>query len=147
MIYVGKRKKSGGCIVRVIDEEDPMLGKNSDLELIGEELPPRTDLRNHSPDGFEWGYRGSGPTQLALALLVHATGDEKLSMQLYPRFRDAAISGLKEDTWVVPQTKILRWVKAAQLGPQEAEEHGVVETTPVATAAPTSTVVNYSGNA
>ena len=35
----------------------------------GDELDPRFDLRNHSPDGFEWGYYGSGPAQLALALL------------------------------------------------------------------------------
>jgi len=28
---------------------------------------PRSDLRNHSPNGFEWGYSGSGPAQLALA--------------------------------------------------------------------------------
>ncbi len=25
---------------------------------------------NHSPDGFSWGYRGSGPAQLALAVLL-----------------------------------------------------------------------------
>jgi hypothetical protein len=29
-------------------------------------------LRNHSPTGFEWGYAGSGPAQLALALLLDA---------------------------------------------------------------------------
>lgn len=27
-------------------------------------------LRNHSPDGFNWGYNGSGPAQLALAILL-----------------------------------------------------------------------------
>ena len=25
---------------------------------------------NHSPDGFNWGYLGSGPAQLALAILL-----------------------------------------------------------------------------
>ena len=29
----------------------------------------RLDLFNHSPTGFEWGYAGSGPVQLALAIL------------------------------------------------------------------------------
>lgn len=29
-------------------------------------------FRNHSPDGFEWGYGGSGPAQLALGILLHA---------------------------------------------------------------------------
>lgn len=27
-------------------------------------------VRNHSPDGFNWGYGGSGPAQLALAILL-----------------------------------------------------------------------------
>ena len=36
----------------------------------GEPLSPRNDLFNHSPSGFEWGYPGSGPAQLALALLA-----------------------------------------------------------------------------
>jgi hypothetical protein len=36
----------------------------------------RLDLRNHSPSGFEWGYGGSGPAQLALALLADCLGDD-----------------------------------------------------------------------
>jgi hypothetical protein len=33
-------------------------------------LELRLDLFNHSPTGFEWGYGGSGPAQLALAILA-----------------------------------------------------------------------------
>ena len=33
------------------------------------DLDPRYDLANHSPDGFSWGYSGSGPAQLALAIV------------------------------------------------------------------------------
>lgn len=36
----------------------------------GEPLNPRFDLANHSPNGFEYGYSGSGPAQLALAILA-----------------------------------------------------------------------------
>ena len=42
----------------------------------GEPLPPRLDLWNHSPSGFEFGYGGSGPAQLALAILADCCGDE-----------------------------------------------------------------------
>ena len=35
-------------------------------------LDPRYDLQNHSPDGFAWGYEGSGPAQAALAILADA---------------------------------------------------------------------------
>ncbi len=34
-------------------------------------LPGRQDLFDHSPDGFMWGYSGSGPAQLSLAILCH----------------------------------------------------------------------------
>jgi hypothetical protein len=30
---------------------------------------------NHSPDGFNWGYMGSGPAQLALAVLLEVNDD------------------------------------------------------------------------
>ncbi len=38
----------------------------------GVELLPDESQRviNHSPDGFSWGYEGSGPAQLALAILL-----------------------------------------------------------------------------
>jgi hypothetical protein len=38
----------------------------------GEWLDPAPSLAvaNHSPDGFNWGYSGSGPAQLALAILL-----------------------------------------------------------------------------
>ena len=42
-----------------------------DTTVNGRALNPRFDLWNHSPSGFEWGYGGSGPAQLALAKLPH----------------------------------------------------------------------------
>lgn len=42
------------------------------IVINGRELPAAFSLtiRNHSPDGFSWGYGGSGPSQLALAILL-----------------------------------------------------------------------------
>lgn len=38
-------------------------------------LPDRSQkIINHSPDGFNWGYAGSGPAQLALAVMLELTG-------------------------------------------------------------------------
>lgn len=44
--------------------------------LDGEELLPEEsqEYYNHSPDGFNWGYSGSGPSQLALAIILKLTG-------------------------------------------------------------------------
>ena len=47
-----------------------------DVWLDGQWLDPRPSqkVRNHSPDGFSWGCGGSGPSQLALAIVLKLTG-------------------------------------------------------------------------
>lgn len=43
-----------------------------EIYLDGELLTPEESQKyhNHSPDGFNWGYGGSGPAQLALAIFL-----------------------------------------------------------------------------
>jgi len=43
-----------------------------EVYLDGEYLSPKESQKiwNHSPDGFNWGYGGSGPSQLALAIFL-----------------------------------------------------------------------------
>lgn len=62
------------------------LGKVT-VHVDGRPLKPRTDLRNHSPDGFEWGYGGSGPAQLSLAILADFLEDDAKALQLYQPFK------------------------------------------------------------
>ncbi len=52
---------------------------------------------NHSPDGFAWGYCGSGPAQLALAILLEFIKDEDTVIQLYQDFKFDVIADLKEN--------------------------------------------------
>lgn len=49
-------------------------------------LAPSLAVANHSPDGFAWGYGGSGPAQLALAILLAADIKRDRAVMLYPRF-------------------------------------------------------------
>lgn len=44
-----------------------------------QDLPLYLAVANHSPTGFAWGYQGSGPTQLALALCLHALSSNEES--------------------------------------------------------------------
>lgn len=46
--------------------------KTRKVWMDGKELDPKPsqEMRNHSPDGFNWGYGGSGPAQLALAIML-----------------------------------------------------------------------------
>lgn len=80
--YVGKL---GGLVI-VIEEGKPERRLN-----------PRLDLRSHSPTGFAWGYMGSGPAQLALAILADALGQdgEPDALSFYQTFKADVIAPMK----------------------------------------------------
>ncbi len=65
--------------------------------LNGELLSPKESQKiiNHSPDGFSWGYGGSGPAQLALAILLKITSRET-AMQMYQDFKWDVIASLPQ---------------------------------------------------
>lgn len=62
----------------------------------GKALDPRLDLWNHSPTGFECGYGGSGPAQLALAILAHCCGDD-LAVKYHQAFKWAVVGALPRE--------------------------------------------------
>lgn len=76
--------------------------------LTIDKLPLRLDLVNHSPTGFEWGYGGSGPAQLALALLADATGQPEWALEHYQAFKWDVVAKLQGD-WELSQEEILEW--------------------------------------
>ncbi len=59
------------------------------VTVNGIQLDPRASQKiwNHSPTGFEWSYGGSGPAQLALAILFDVTKDRHLSVRHHQRFK------------------------------------------------------------
>ena len=63
--------------------------KTGRVWLDGKELDPKASqaVVNHSPDGFSWGYPGSGPSQLALAILLEVTGEKEVALSLYQQFK------------------------------------------------------------
>lgn len=65
--------------------------------INGKELTPERSQRvfNHSPGGFSWGYGGSGPAQLALAILLELT-DEMTAAAWYQDFKWGFVSRLPE---------------------------------------------------
>lgn len=74
-------------------------------------LNPRNDVRNHSPDGFAWGYGGSGPAQLALALLCDVAGVE-VAREHYQDFKWEVIGKLQQNSgWILPISSIRAWLE------------------------------------
>lgn len=73
------------------------------------DIPPGASLavRNHSPDGYEFGYGGSGPSQLALAIaLRYFHGDRERAEKHYFDIRDRFIAPAKGDTVMVTASQI-----------------------------------------
>ncbi len=65
--------------------------------IDGRELRPdrSQNLWNHSPDGFNWGYGGSGPAQLALAILLELT-DRQTAISWHQDFKWGFVARLPE---------------------------------------------------
>ena len=78
-------------------------------------LGPSLRLRNHSPTGFSWGYYGSGPAQLALALLLHAGMATDDALECYQEFKTHVIAQISVGTdFELPYVEVKEWAKAAE---------------------------------
>ena len=92
---------------------------------------PSQQLFKHSSTGFEWGYSGSGPAQLALAILLDFTGDPEVALLWHQEFKEQFIASLPRETlhaWEIDGTEIesfLRqrgWQPPTYDSPQEPED-------------------------
>jgi hypothetical protein len=105
-VYKGFREASGRVCVRVCEDG------------IATPLAPRLDLWNHSPDGLEWGYHGSGPAQLAMALLADATRSDAIALCYHQELKREIIACMNRDeSWEMSEHFLLRWtiVQLAEL--------------------------------
>ena len=89
---------------------DPSAQVGDEVEVMvdGESLDYRYDLLSASPSGFEWGYGGSGPAQLAIATLAHAY-DDAVAGDLYQRFKREVVSELPEEGWTLTKQDLDAW--------------------------------------
>lgn len=101
--YIGKRMQAGPCRVSVVTPA-----------ADGERTYPLKHVLRHSPDGFQWGYGGSGPSDLALSILTDLVGREKAE-RWYQPFKWEFIAPTQGDLEVDGE-KVLEWLEE-----QEAE--------------------------
>lgn len=81
----------------------------------GAELPLGPSLRawSHSPTGFSWGYGGSGPAQLALAILLSETS-ARVAVQYHQDFKWKFVAGWPMDSpWRITSAEIHDWLLTA----------------------------------
>lgn len=99
--YIAERFEFGvGAIVRKPNTESP--------------LP---HVVYHSPTGFEYGYGGSGPADLARSILAHAVG-LPIADRYYQYFKAEFVAGAK-DRFSISLMKIRAWV-IEQIGKETA---------------------------
>ena len=99
-VYIGSRRPSG-CVVTVADG----------LHAAPYVLPLRLDLVRHSIQ-FEWGYIGSGPAQLALAILADYLGAQGAAA-LYQTFKMDIVARLAPHDWRLTGDDINAWYRMA----------------------------------
>lgn len=87
------------------------------VRFDGAVLSPRYSQQfyNHSPTGFAWGYGGSGPAQLALAILLRAGVPSERAVQLYQRFKAQHIANLPVHAPFTLEVDVLEWAAAQEV--------------------------------
>lgn len=103
-IFIGKRLELGRKTASSVKVFVTQAGKSRELSPA-----PSQEVYNHSPDGFNWGYGGSGPAQLALAILLEVTGNERVSLAHYQDFKQMFVAGW-DDEWGIDEEAIKYWL-------------------------------------
>ena len=78
-------------------------------------LEPSLEIADHSPDGFNWGYNGSGSAQLSLGILYEVTGDAELARSYYQMFKWDHVSRWGE-RWEMSEIEVRRWLRDVGAG-------------------------------
>ena len=110
--YVGERDENGVASVFVEEDVD---GRVSRRKL--------RQIKRHSPAGFEWGYGGSGPADLANSILAEQLGvAQGVSPRLYQQFKFNVVAGLEREGFRLSSETVNQWLKARW---QAGDEDGI----------------------
>lgn len=68
----------------------------------------------HSPDGFNWGYAGSGPAEFALNILTAYAGQE-FAERYYQVFKRNFLQNMPNEGGTIPYETIMAWIESKVL--------------------------------
>mgnify|MGYP006302771247 CR=1 FL=1 len=95
-----------------------MENGNAVVTVNGESLD---QIVRASPSGFNWGYSGDGPTDLAYSVLADLY-DEQLAEEYHEDFMDDIIRMLEQDSeWEMTEKHIQFWLWGVTPNPWEEE--------------------------
>ncbi len=86
------------------------FGTKNNERILELEPDASQKIVNHSPDGFNWGYGGSGPSQLALAIMLYLTSEAN-ALELYQDYKSEIIAPLSGDKdFQISKRSTLEWI-------------------------------------
>jgi len=88
LVYICSRDKEGFC----------KCVRRDGVDAEEEPIDPCHDIINHSPDGYNWGYAGSGPAQLALAICFDYLREKEKAFRVYQELKAQIIAGVPQET-------------------------------------------------
>ena len=110
---------------RLMETSVPAATRVSVVVLSSEGVAPLPHYPFHSPTGFEWGFSGSGPADLARCILLHHCGVRPhVRGEFYPpapgelpvryqAFKFDVIARLQPDEpWALTSQQISAWIEA-----------------------------------
>lgn len=103
--YVGsKTGKNPSCVIVRIKEKDKIVSEQILKHVV-----------RHSPTGFEWGYGGSGPADLALSILsdfAHRTNlvNKQFVERYYQSFKWDFVA-IAHDKLRIISNDIIEWIE------------------------------------
>ena len=106
---------------------DDHIGDCRVFVVIGDQVEPLHHVVHHSPTGFEWGYGGSGPADLALSILADYFNERPTPEQLYhghcrcwqlhQPFKRAFVAGADSKGFTITSAQIAEWLKTQGVEP------------------------------
>ncbi len=76
----------------------------------GKELSDFSDTKRFDSGGFEWGYEGSAPTQLAFAILADHLGDTRRAAALAPQYMENVTANFG-NAWEITSEDVDNWLE------------------------------------
>ena len=104
-------------MIHGVHSENMVYVDSTPLDLEGS-----LKIRNHSPTGFQWGYLGSGPAQLSLALLLHFGASEQEATNYYQDFKQEILAQLPQEDFDLADNVVTDWLEARRIFAREFGE-------------------------
>ncbi|MDK3022702.1 DUF6166 domain-containing protein [Cupriavidus taiwanensis] len=82
------------------------------VHVDGRPLPDKADIQRYTDMGFEWGYEGQEPRQLAFALLFDHTDNAGLARSSSEAFMRAMVANLSNE-WHLTSESIEEFLRIA----------------------------------